>query len=74
MRELTPGVDGLLWMVRAVFGYHTGLNKLVNVVTPLNQILGALFEPDGKPDPNSKAVSLQRLKVAGHIHFHAQKT
>lgn len=74
VRQLTPGVDGLLLMMRAVFGYHTGLNKLVNVVTPLNQILGALFEPEGKPDPNSKAVSLQRLKVAGHIHFHAQKT
>lgn len=74
VRELTPGVDGLLLMMRAVFGYQTGLNKLVNVVTPLNQILGALFAPEGKPDPTSKAVTLQRLKVAGHIHFHAQKT
>jgi len=74
VREMTPGVDGLLLMMRAVFGYHTGLNKLVNVMTPLNQILGALFEPDTKPAQGSKAVTLQRMKVAGHIHFHAQKT
>lgn len=74
VRELTPGVDGLLLMMRAVFGYNTGLNKLVHVVTPLNQLLGALFAPDGKPDPNSTVVTQQRLKVAGHIHFHAQKT
>jgi SAM-dependent methyltransferase len=69
VQEMTPGVDGLLLMLRAVFGYHTGLNKLVNVVTPLNQILEALFAPNGDKKQDSKQVTHQRLKVAGHIHF-----
>lgn len=73
VQELTPGVDGLLLMLRAVFGYNTGLNKFVNVVTPLNQILEALFAPADGAQKTSKQVSHQRLKVAGHIHFASRK-
>lgn len=73
VKEMTPGVDGLLLMLRAVFGYNTGLNKMVNVVTPLNQILEALFAPPEAIKATSKRVTSQRLKVAGHIHFASQK-
>ena len=73
VQELTPGVDGILLMLRAVFGYNTGLNKLVNVVSPLNQILEALFAPPEAKEATSTQVTQQRLKVAGHIHFASKK-
>ena len=70
--ELTPGTDGLLLMLRALFGYNTGLNKLVSGETPFNRIISALFAPDG-PNPSSKVVTRQKMKTAGHIHFAARK-
>lgn len=73
VEQLTPGVDGLLLMLRAVFGYQTPLNKLIHVVTPVNQILDALFGMEGKEAESSKRVAHQRIKVAGHIHFLARK-
>ena len=72
--ELTPGVDGLLLMLRSVFGYHTGLNKFFARDTPFNLLLQALFERDNLPAPQRHhAAFRQRLKIAGHIHFLSRK-
>ena len=72
--ELTPGVDGTLLIMRALFGYDTGLNKFFAKETPLNQVIDAVFSKDGLPDGrNAITIVRNRMKVAGHIHFVARK-
>ena len=73
--ELTPGVDGLLLMLRSVFGLDTGLNKFFTQETPFNLVVNALFEnPEKNSQQNAEIVWRQRLKIAGHIHFLARRT
>lgn len=67
--ELTPGVDGILLMLRAIFGYQIGLNRLFNKNTPVNELIDAVFHPD---DGFGKVGLRNRLKIAGHIHFTAR--
>lgn len=72
--ELTAGVDGTLLMMRALLGYDTGLNKFFEAETPLNQIVDAVFErSDHSAERNAQTKARLRLKIAGHIHFLAEK-
>lgn len=71
--ELTPGVDGLLLMLRSVFGYQTGLNAFFSKETPFNQVLTALFT-SAQEKPDSDRVTRSKLKIAGHIHFASRKS
>lgn len=73
--ELTPGVDGLLLMLRSVFGLDIGLNKFFTQESPFNLVVSALFEnAQSSPQQNSEITWRQRLKIAGHIHFLARRT
>ena len=74
VRELRPGADGLLLMMRAVFGYKTGLNEFFKQDSPLQVLLRALFTSGARgAEGNQETVYRQNMKIAGHIHFLAQK-
>ena len=74
VKELMPGVDGLLLMLGAIFGWRTGLANFFSQETPLNLILEALFGNTSRyKDDDEKNYVGQRLKVTGHIHFVSRK-
>lgn len=74
--EISPGVDGVLLGMRAVFGYDTGLNAFFSKETPINILLEALLERKLNASESNKvrAIKREKLKLAGHIHFAAKKT
>ncbi len=74
IEELMPGVDGLLLMLGALFGWRSGLADFFYQETPLNRVLDALFGNNSRyKEDDEKNYIRQRLKVTGHIHFVSRK-
>ncbi len=72
--ELTPGVDRTLLIMRALFGYDTGLNKFFregDAAQPGHRRRLQQGWPAGRTQRDHDRT--EQMKVAGHIHFVARK-
>jgi len=75
VKELTPGVDGLVLIMRTIFGYSGGINKFFAKDSPFQVLLHALFDRnDGPEEGRSVATWRHKIKTAGHLHFLARKS
>lgn len=75
VKELRPGVDGMLLMLRTLFGKRTPLNNFFKSEAPLSYFLQHFEDQSGKSRSTLvKRANFRKMMVAGHIHFLARKS
>lgn len=71
--ELRPGVDGILMIIRSLFGRKSPINNFFNTESPINHLLQHFHSNTGSREQSVRLANYRKLTAAGHIHFLAKK-
>lgn len=73
VKQMRPGIDGILLIVRRLFGRRTNLSRFFRTESPIGTLIEQFFVTEGSRSTNVKVSNFHKLTAAGHIHFVAKK-